>query len=227
MPISRYGNSRNHFLIAAIAILGESPMGQPPLVCHYDAHKSLLYAEAFQRAAERSLPRISEDEDLREGILSPSRSLGDLVVAATNLSFALELYIKTISVGAQMAVPRTHDLGKLYAALPNCFRVVTEDSYETRKENWYGKRASISIAVGRPHQKPPEWDDNRREPQDLGAVLNRSGDLFSSWRYIWEFTEAGQGKYQYHRFEYGLLLCACQAIRAAIQMSMPNSTGKK
>ena len=184
-----------------------------------DTSAALVCAEAFQRLTEPFLARIAED--VEEGTQSPARNIGDLVAAAANLAFAVELYIKTLLAELQINVPQTHDLGKLYAAIPQSVRDDIEKSYAARRKDWYGRRASITIAKGPANQ--PKWDDYRSKSNDVGAVLDRSGDVFSSWRYIYEFTEPGQGNYQFHHFEYGLLLSACHAIRAAINDRLQNS----
>ncbi len=70
---------------------------------------------------------------------------------------------------------------------------------------------------------PPKWDDYRRKSKDLGQLLTIMGDVFSSWRYVYEFLDPDQGNYQLHRFEYGLLFSLCEAIRAAIDDRLQNS----
>ena len=185
-----------------------------------DTSAALVCAEAFQRLAEPFLASIAED--VKEGTQSPSRNIGDLVAVASNLAFAVELYIKTLLAQLQHDVPRGHDLGKLYVAIPEHVREEIEKSYDaTWRTHWYGKRASITIAKGPADQ--PIWEDYRNRSKDLGALLTRSGDVFSSWRYIYEFTEPNQGNYQLHHFEYGLLISACEAIRAAINDRLQNS----
>jgi len=59
-----------------------------------NTNASFLCAAAFQRVAEPFLPRIARRDE--GGMQSPPTSLGDLVVAAANLAFALEPYIKTL-----------------------------------------------------------------------------------------------------------------------------------
>jgi hypothetical protein len=144
------------------------------------------------------------------------------VAAAANPAFAAELYVKTFLAELQINVPQTHDLGKLYAAIPDSVRDEIEKSYATYRKNWYGRRASITIAKGPANE--PKWDDYRSQAHDLGALLNRSGDVFSSWRYIYEFTEPDQGNYQFHQFEYGLLLSACDAMRVTLKKLLRNSS---
>jgi len=185
-----------------------------------NTNASLLCAEAFQRVAEPLLPRIAGCDE--GGTQSPPPSLGDLVVAAANLAFALELFIKTLLAELGLDVPRGHDLGKLYREIPQSVRDEIEKSYASWKKDWYGRPASVTIAKGPLEQ--PGWGDYPSQSQDLTAVLERSGDVFSSWRYIYEFTAPDQGAYQFHHFEYGLLLSACRAIQTAIN-NRPQSVG--
>ena len=64
-----------------------------------DIYAAAAAAEGFLCVAESLVHRISR---LPEGRLPPSSVLppeyGEMVVAATNLAFALELYLKTILV---------------------------------------------------------------------------------------------------------------------------------
>ena len=145
------------------------------------------------------------------------------MVAAANLAFALELYIKTLLAELRVNVPRGHDLGKLYCEIPRPVRDEIEKSYASRKKDWYGRPASVTIAKG--PLEPPRWGDYPSQSQDLTAVLERSGDVFSSWRYIYEFTAPDQGAYQFHTFEYGLLFSACRAIQTAINSRLQNAGG--
>ena len=102
-------------------------MGQLTLSCDIDA--GLACAEAFLRIAEPLVSRIGEDvgEGTQPHPFPPS--VGDLVVTATNLAFAIELYIKAILVLSQVDVPRGregHYLGKLYSLMPQHFKVIIE-----------------------------------------------------------------------------------------------------
>lgn len=183
-----------------------------------DAASAFACAEAFRRLAEPFLARIGVD--VKERTESTPANLGDLVAAAANLAFAIELYIKALLDLLRSDVPQIHDLGKLYASLPLPAQAEIEGSYESWRKEWYGKRASITIAKG--PTAAPEWDDTRAESHGLASVLERSGDVFSSWRYIYEFTQPTHGSHQFHRFEYGLLLSACRAIRSAVDDRLQN-----
>ncbi len=179
-----------------------------------DVRAGLVCAEAFQKLAEPFIERIATD--LREGTQDhPSIEIGDLVACATNLAFALELYMKTLLAQLELTIPHTHDLRHLYDAIPHQVRTQIEHDYDDAwRSQWYGRRASITVAKGPLDQ--PAWNDYRKDSKQLGELLRRSCDLFQSWRYIYELTEPEDGAYQFHQFEYGLLLCACQAIRASV-----------
>ena len=187
-----------------------------------DFRAGLVCAEAFQRLAEPFIGRIAGE--VKEGTQDPSRELGDVVACAVNLAFALELYIKTLLVQLQLGVPKDHDLRKLYDALPQEVRADIEETYHTAwQSKWRGKRAAITIAKGA--RDAPTWTDYRGESKDLPALLERSRDVFHTWRYIFEFTQPEDGAYQFHQFEYGLLLCACNSLRAAITERLQQPPG--
>jgi len=195
-------------------------MGHPGPRRNRDISSSLDCAEAFQRAAEPFLHRIAED--VKGGGTQPPSRIGDLVVAASNLAFAVELYIKTLLAQLQHDVPRGHNLGKLYDAIPQPVRDEIEKScYAIWLRDWSGRHAGITIAKG--PADTPKWNDHRIKSKHLGELLTIMGDVFSSWRYIYEFTEPSQSNYQFHRFEYGLLFSVCEAISAAINDRLQNS----
>ena len=159
-----------------------------------DRRDGYLCAAAFHALAEPFVHRIGEE--VPEGSFEQSHSdmkLGELVAAATNLAFALELYMKTHLTGFALPVPQHHDLGKLYSLLPEALRTELEDEFKRRKRTWYGRRRSITVAKG--PVETPTWDD-REESAKLGDLLERSGNLFQSWRYIYEFTPPKDGGYQ-------------------------------
>lgn len=188
-----------------------------------DWKAALSCADSFLRLAEPLAIRISEDVEEGRQPQAPEPSFGDMVAAAVNLAFAIEVYIKVILFVSNIDVPKHHDLGKLFAVMPRHFKVLIEKYYEETRRNWSGKRASITIAAATKPTEIPKWDDYSSESSGLGALFGRTGDLFSSWRYIYEFKDSGACEYQFRRFEYGLLLCACHAIRATVELSQTPS----
>ena len=143
-----------------------------------DVATALACAEAFLRVAEplvlgiRRMEESTQAEPLLIGI-------GDAVAAATNLSFAIELYIKAILFKVEIDVSPSHDLGKLYAAMPQHFRVLIEKRYEeTRRSDWDGKYPSVTVAKRPGPANLPKWDDSskslgsRSTPQTLGRCFH-------------------------------------------------------
>jgi hypothetical protein len=196
-------------------------MKQTPPNRDVDRDAVVACAEAFLRLAEPVVIRIGKDVEERTQSHPFLPSMGDVAAAATNLAFAIELYIKAILKASKIDLPtgrEGHNLGTLYALMPEYFQTLIERSYEeTRKKDWSGRYPSITVSIGPVSANLPKWDDDRDKSCDLGAILNRSSDIFTSWRYIFEFKKTDDGGWQSHRFEYGLLLSACHAMRDTIE----------
>jgi len=178
-----------------------------------------MSGEAFQRSAERLIPRIWE---LKEGssAITMSDEFGDLVVCATNLSFALELYLKALLTHLDVPVAQSHDLRALYDELPESIRALIEDVYnsalldEVRRMDGH---TSVVFAWG-PLEKP-RFEDSKVWPI-LPDLLARSKDLFQSWRYAFEFSPPDGGAYLFRQFEYCFLRCAAEVMRVEITMRL-------
>jgi len=184
-----------------------------------DAEAALACGEAFQKLAREFIPRIS-----LIGV-KPAKTfpyeLGDLVACATNLGFAIELYIKALLTHLGLPVPQVHNLRHLYDSIPQPVREVIEGTYDAalldQIRQLYG-RVSITLAKG--PLEEPTWTQYDEVPLTLPDLLARSRDLFQSWRYIFEFSQPEDGSYQFHQFEYGLLWCAAEAIRIEITVRL-------
>lgn len=183
-----------------------------------DYRAGLECADAFLRLAEPFIPAIPTLAETTGGSPGAPGGLGDLAACAVNLVFALELYLKTLLVQHAIPVPWGHDLRPLYDALPEGVKPGINETYAACLAQWYGRRASVTIAKGPPEE--PVWSDYRPTPKDLPSLLSRSHGLFEAWRYVYEFTPEQGGRYQSVEFEYGLLLCACEAVKAAITAGM-------
>lgn len=184
-----------------------------------DVRAGLVCAEAFQRLSEPLIFRIASE--VNEGRQEPSAELGDVVAAAVNLAFALELYLKTLLAQMGLPVPQHHNLRELYDAVPLRTKGQIQEKYDTAwRSEWNERRASITVAKGPPD--PPIWDDYREKRKDISHLLERARDCFQSWRYVWEYARPPDTHYQFHEFEYGLLLSACVAVRAIIMDGLSN-----
>jgi hypothetical protein len=183
-----------------------------------NSQAALVCGEAFQRLAKKFIPRIGAIKEKSSQVMS--NELGNLVACATNIGFAIELYLKALLIQLDLSVPHVHDLRILYDAIPQPVRAIIEDVYNTKWPELYGRRVSVTLAKGPKYPlEKPRWDDYKVSLA-LPDVLARSGDLFQSWRYIFEFTQPKDSPYQFHQFEYGLLWCAAEAIRVEITVRL-------
>ena len=172
---------------------------------------ALACGEAFQRLAEEIIPKIGAiKEDPSQGM---SHELANLVTCATNLGFAIELYLKALLIHLDLQVPHVHDLRALYDAIPQPVRAIIENVYDAALPDEVRRlRGRVSLTLAKGPIENPRWDDYRVSLA-LPDLLTRSRDLFESWRYIFEFTQPKNSPHQFHQFEYGLLRCAAEAMR--------------
>ena len=84
------------------------------------AQAALVCGEAFQRLATEFIPRIGLIKETSAQAMS--NELGDLVACATNLGFAIELYLKALLTQLNLPVPQVHDLRALYDTIPQPVR---------------------------------------------------------------------------------------------------------
>lgn len=183
-----------------------------------DSQAALACAEAFQRLAEEFIPRITAIEE--RSVQAMSHEIADVVASATNLAFALELYMKALLTQLDMPVPQVHDLRLLYDAIPQPVRTLIESTYDIalpRDLRQLHGHGIFTLAVG--PLEPPRWDD-RKVSLALPDVLARSKDLFQSWRYVFETSVPEGGSYQFRCFEYGPLRCAAEVMRVEVTVRL-------
>lgn len=182
---------------------------------------ALACADSFLRMAKSFIDPERIATDLPEGSVGTiGQEHGDLAVCASNLAFALEIYLKTlrtqIGLPARPSHGSGHDLWNLYKGLPTQVKKQIEDRYERGRTTPSPTYASITFSFGR-RPEPPVWADASEQSMELGEVLKRSKDVFVSWRYVFEIEEpTDEHRHQLYTFEYLLLLFACHAINAVI-----------
>ena len=177
---------------------------------------ALACADGFLKAAHAFIDPLKIQQELPEGPNGTyGPAFGDLVVCATNLGFALELYLKCLHAQLGLRIPVGHDLWKLYEDLPSHIKAEIEDRYESGRTKPSPTHAAITLALSKT-QSPPTWVDFNQLSMKLGDVLKRSKNLFVAWRYVFEFKyPEGADSRQTHTFEYLPLLFGCVAINPA------------
>lgn len=194
---------------------------------HIIAQSAFVCGEAFQRSAENLIMEIWKIDEQPTNDMP--KEIADVVVCATNLTFAIELYLKALLSHLELQVPKAHDLFSLYKTIPQPIRIIVEEVYESGcledKSNL--PSYSFTIALGQ-NGGIPEWNDGIKKSPCLPDLLERSKDLFQSWRYVCEINEHKNDFFQYHKFEYGLLRFAAEAIRVevAVRLSGMDETQK-
>lgn len=183
---------------------------------------ALACADSFLRAAQSFIDPERIQKALPEGRFGSAEhghALGDLAVCATNLAFAIEIYLKCLRVQVGLPVRAQgsgHDLWKLYEDLPIHTKKEIEERYERGRTHPNSTYASIAFSHSR-NPKPPVWSDLTDKSMNIAEVLKRSKDVFVSWRYVFEVKDSyRETGHQLHTFEYLLLLFACVAINAVI-----------
>jgi hypothetical protein len=181
---------------------------------------ALSSAEAFHAAGARLLGRF--EERFHEGSSrKPPEGIGQVVCCATNLCLGIELYLKAAIVRSGRIPPETHDLARLYSALPDIDQLRLSIVYEGLLNGADpGTFASITIARGPAPE--PAWTDYRSVPKDLRSVLRRAGDSFVTWRYLFEHR-APPTEYESIEFEYLVLNLGCEALAQFLAGLAPSS----
>ena len=179
---------------------------------------ALRCADAFRETAESFI--LGKFKSFPKGDLNAwGPILGDIAAYATNLAFALEIYLKCLRIQVGLPPRATagdgHDLWHLYKDLPPHVRKDIETRYERGRTQPYPTHASISFALQR-SPVAPNWNDAPQKSMKLEEVLKRSKDTFVSWRYVFEIQKPDQGHGKSQTFEYLLLFLACVAINAVI-----------
>jgi hypothetical protein len=142
---------------------------------------------------------------------------GDLIASATNLAFAIELYIKAVRILHGLGPMRTHDLAALYASLPKTSRRRIQATYAATIQT-LDPSPSPLVVVRIAHRDAPQDEARRTDklPDNVSdvsfeRVLERSRDLFERWRYLYDQGKHGTVVWLY--YEYRWLEVAADALR--------------
>ena len=155
---------------------------------------AILSASAFQDLAITFIEpaRNIEPEKAKQFLLD---NFGHLIASATNMSFAIEIYLKAIISHLGTEHKNTHDLLKLFNSLPNKVRSKLESKFNKSPKSHLGK-------VGCFHLHSNIEPSNKEF--DIKSILSTSKDAFVTWRYLYESTEGevkDEAVYEFHSLE--------------------------
>ncbi|MDG6898789.1 MAG: hypothetical protein JRN24_03520 [Nitrososphaerota archaeon] len=128
------------------------------------------------------------------------------------MSFALELYLKAAHIRARTGFNlKTHRLDTLFSSLPEEERTDVSARYEALLKQVRDDQIQF-IDLARGPVTTPAWPMGDRLRDGLVPMLERSRDVFQSWRYAFEIGLPRASMHQVIRFEHSLMHIACEAL---------------
>ena len=132
--------------------------------------------------------------DLNAAAAVAVQNLPEMMVSATMLSLAIEMYLKVALAAEGTPVPQSHDLGHLWKELS----APPQAAIETRFQRSAGPLhavTGIELQIKTDNQFPPDGPSKPwstvREPESASKVLQMAGKGFTTWRYLYEMAEHG------------------------------------
>ena len=143
-----------------------------------------------------------------------SERFGKLAVAATNISLAAELYLKTLRILSGRSVPEDHHLWTLYKNLPLELKSRIQKDFDNGFTRDINNMKSYMLSLSR---GPIDQDELKRQqelmkPNNFKKMLVSASDTFITWRYLYESGDDTEANY-YH-FQYNGLLLLCEIVRS-------------
>jgi HEPN domain-containing protein len=180
-----------------------------------DADLALFAANAFFGLAGTFFNNLPEEIGAQSAYLQTRK--GKLIAATTNLSFAVELFLKGTAIKAVGRAKSGHKLIDLFMDLPPDVRESIEDCYRYRTKHDSGQKFPVVELAVSPYNREMS-DDERRAgalnsaaQQDVRSLLKAEQDAFQIWRYFYEQAPPKRPIYvtvNYHRM--GVLVNSIQ-----------------
>ena len=170
-----------------------------------DTNSAIASADAFLRHAETFWALVQPEHQDIEKIAHAN--LGELVVSATSLALAIEIYFKILLLLLEQAAPKKHDLPMLYERLPKKVRQSIEAQYdEFRSKEDPEDTAGVSVHIVSQVGTEPSFNRRSGMPSmRLEALLSRNADAFITWRYLFAHGPTKSGaplSFEYIRLSY-------------------------
>jgi hypothetical protein len=168
-----------------------------------DPRLAVQSADAFRMLAESFLDVVDSDRDPETGLQSSIP--GSAGASATNMALALELYLKTALLALGTKVPRTHNLLQLFNLLPDDLRGEIAARYDAHPSP-AGTARSMLIELSDEHlpDEPASAPSEQQQDVSLSAILERSQDAFTIWRYLYQ-SGGKPGVFEYEHYALGLV----------------------
>ena len=123
-------------------------------------------ADAFVSQARAAWLRFEEDPERADA--TAGKHIGELIVSATNLSLAIELYLKALLLENGLAAQKTHELPQLFRCLPRKIQLDIEAQYDVlRKSEEEGKLAGLSLHISQGSSVEQSFDRPRHIQHEI------------------------------------------------------------
>ena len=172
---------------------------------------AIASADAFISQAGAAWSRFEEDPERADE--TAGKHIGELIASATNLSLAIELYLKALLLERGLAAKMTHELPELFRCLPRKIQLAIEAKYDVLRESEeLGGLAGLSLHIS----KGPSGEQSFDRPpgtysMNFMSVLKRNATAFVTWRYLFAHGPTASGSPL--SYEYVRLCFVAQALR--------------
>jgi hypothetical protein len=137
--------------------------------------------------------------------------VGDIVAAATNLSLAVELLLKTLAIVDRTKLEKQHKLLVLFRTLQDSTRKELRKSFAARIHQLPPDLVvSMEVAITPTMSTPPDAAHTARS-ESLDDLLQAEEDAFVTWRYLYEQSDSRRPVTM--RIELRRLQCVADAVR--------------
>jgi len=172
-----------------------------------------LAGDAFLSLAQIFLQSLSNNSN--GAAMDASKDIGGLLASATNLSLAIEIYLKAVLFDCGINVPHTHDLPELYKLIPTAVQKQISSAYAVLQEN-KNEVNEVKELVLQLSRSPLFPDDDPVLPQNnsILEILSRNKNAFMIWRYAFSaLTDKSNTLLRYEFLHLGLI---AKAIRGQL-----------
>ena len=174
---------------------------------------ALASGDAFRDHAE-SFWRLVENQSGEADKVAEAH-IGELIVSATSLALALEIYLKALLLVLGQPAPTVHNLDQLLDLIPKKHRQAVEANYNKHRSAENPEHTSgVSLHVVHHGGPTPPFERATALSMSLGSLLRRNAGAFVTWRYLFAHGPTKTGEPL--SYEYVRLRFAADAIRSAI-----------
>ena len=174
---------------------------------------AIASGDAFRDHAEAFCRLVEADSGAADRVAK--KDIGELIVSATSLALALEIYLKALLLVLGQPAPTIHNLEQLLNLVPKKQRQAIEAAYNKRRASEQPEDTSgVSLHIVHHGGEFPPFERPGPLSMNLSPLLRRNASAFMTWRYLFAHGPTKSGEPL--SYEYVRLRFAADAIRGAI-----------